>query len=86
MDKIFTILGGIALGVIGYKIGEAVQERRTETGDENYNILDYMSEKLDDTLEDVSETLDSVTEKVDELFAKTDLNTATETSQESNKG
>lgn len=85
MDKIFTILGGIALGVIGYKIGEAVQERRAETGDEDYGILDYMSEKLDSTLEDVSETLDSVTEKVDELFAKTDLNTAAETSQESNK-
>lgn len=43
MDKILTALGGVALGVAAYTLGEIVQERRAERGEE-YGILDLFED------------------------------------------
>lgn len=47
MDKILMALGGVALGVAGYALGEIVQERRAERGEE-YGILDLFEEWCDE--------------------------------------
>lgn len=47
MDKILMTLGGVALGVAGYALGEIVQERRAEKG-EDYGILDLFEEWTDE--------------------------------------
>ena len=34
MDKVLLALGGVALGVAAYTLGEMVQERRAEMGED----------------------------------------------------
>ena len=43
MDKVLLALGGVALGVAAYTLGEMVQERRAEMG-EDYGVLDLIDE------------------------------------------
>lgn len=43
MDKVLLALGGVALGVAAYTLGEMVQERRAEMG-EDYGVLDLINE------------------------------------------
>lgn len=46
MDKVLLALGGVALGVAAYTLGEMVQERRAEMG-EDYGVLDLIDEWID---------------------------------------
>ena len=45
MDKVLLALGGVALGVAAYTLGEMVQERRAEMG-EDYGVLDLIDERI----------------------------------------
>lgn len=47
MEAILKTLGGVAIGVAAYTLGEIVQERRTQRGEE-YGILDLIDEWIDE--------------------------------------
>lgn len=48
MSKILTALGGVALGVAAYTLGELVQKKRMEYEDEDYGITDLLQEFIDE--------------------------------------
>lgn len=48
MSKILTALGGVALGVAAYTLGELVQKKRMEYGNEDYGITDLLQEFIDE--------------------------------------
>lgn len=47
MEKILKALGGVAIGVAAYTLGEIVQEKRAEKG-EDYGVLDLIDEWIDE--------------------------------------
>lgn len=47
MDKILLALGGVALGVAAYTLGEIVQEKRAQKGEE-YGVSDLLDEWIDE--------------------------------------
>lgn len=47
MEAILKTLGGVAIGVAAYTLGEIVQERRAQRGEE-YGILDLIDEWIDE--------------------------------------
>lgn len=47
MEAILKTLGGVAIGVAAYTLGEIVQERRAQRG-EKYGILDLIDEWIDE--------------------------------------
>ncbi|WP_027326967.1 hypothetical protein [Helicobacter pametensis] len=60
MKTILKALGGVALGVAAYTLGEIVQEKRAKKGEE-YGVLDLFDEWIDE--EDVSKEQSQMTKK-----------------------